>query len=329
MRPVGEEKSLPLISHENVETGGGENSRILKIVCIIFASSIGFAAAGAICFAAKVTSAAFFLVTSVALAVLGIVVGVNHIADRFFSKPLAAGMHAVHAAVLDVLAFTTQIFLYPTFALFDKMITPANADERPVLLVHGYLHNASAWIYAMLRLRKAGFRSIYTINLYPPLRSIDSYADMVKARAKEIQAETGRDDLILVGHSMGGLAASKAGMDVSATHIVTLGSPLKGTKAAYLGFGENARQMRPNSEFTQKLQEDLLAYESSHQTKFYQVASTKDQLVPAESARLLLSEKRKEMVVHDLGHASLLYSPSVMDAVIRELQPQRIEASSP
>ncbi len=330
--PVGEGKNLSSDSTERVGRAPLENTRISKIVGFILASSAGAAAASAICFTAKVSCTIAFLVASVALVALGILVGVNNLANRFFSKSFATVVHAVHAVAMDVLALAAQTLLYPTFALFDKMITPANRDERPVLLVHGYLHNASAWIYAMFRLRSAGFRSIYTINLYHPFHSIDDYAAMVRARAEEIRRETGRDDLILVGHSMGGLVASRAAMDLGgsfATHVVTLGSPLKGTWKAYLGLGENARQMRPNSEYTQKLRDDLAGYESRHETLFYQIASTKDQLVPFESARLPLSDKREEMVVDDLGHSSLIYSPTVMDAVIEKIKPQRIEASSP
>src|SRR5437867_7344976 len=48
----------------------------------------------------------------------------------------------------------------------------ANRETAPVLLVHGYGHNRSAWLYLTGALRAAGFNRIETMNYNPFLVDI-------------------------------------------------------------------------------------------------------------------------------------------------------------
>jgi pimeloyl-ACP methyl ester carboxylesterase len=123
------------------------------------------------------------------------------------------------------------------------------AGRPPLLLIHGYQCNRGFWFRLRPWLEAAGW-TVATHNLEPAWADIDSYADGIERRIDEVLAATGTQQVILVGHSMGGLVLRaylrRHGREKVA-RIVTLGSPHQGTRLAPLGLGCNARQMRIDS----------------------------------------------------------------------------------
>ncbi len=92
---------------------------------------------------------------------------------------------------------------------FRSNVEPDNLPPRPdgrrgVLLVHGFVCNRGLWNPWMheLRARNVPFSAI---NLEPVFGSIDHYADVVEAAVARVEAATGLP-VVLVGHSMGGIA---------------------------------------------------------------------------------------------------------------------------
>lgn len=220
----------------------------------------------------------------------------------------------VHSLAFEALAVLGAICLKPFCHLSAKKVARANNDGRPILLVHGYLHDATAWVYQKKKLTQAGLGPVYALNLLPSFSSIASYAQQVKEKAAQIEQETGRSDLILVGHSMGGLVSSWYATQLAprgkVTDVITIGSPLNGTHLAKIGMGANAREMERGSLFLYELQK---AIRQNRSTRFYHIASTTDEIVvPASSAIL---PGAKQVVLDDVGHLALLYSPRVSDQI--------------
>ena len=327
---IGSKKDLPLdwtTPEEGVKGSPvllGQDVRIrdmVKIAFCLLASAAAFGIAAAICFTLAPVLGVVFLVGSVALATLGIAVGLNAIADRL-PKCLRKTVHLIHAVVTETFSFALVGLLYPWQGLCRKQITPGAVDERPILLIHGYLHNSSGWVYMMDELKKAGFKSVYAVSLWHPFRSIDDYVPFIQETAQKIAEETKQKDLIIVGHSMGGLVASKAALTmpdkgVNVTDLFTLASPLKGTPLAKIGLGPNARQMQTNSEFTQDLEVRIAKNEKN--IRFFEAASSMDEIVPKKYA--LLGQKGRQLVLNDLGHIGMLFSPRVADWIIASLRP--------
>jgi triacylglycerol lipase len=113
---------------------------------------------------------------------------------------------------------------------------------------------------------------------------------------------------------MGGLAA-RAYLDRHGAgrvaKLITLATPHHGTWLARLGIGRDARQMQPGSTWLSALKPvaaDLPALA---------IWSPVDNFVaPQESARL---DGTPEMMVPDVGHLSMLFSPAVLAILVREL----------
>ena len=193
---------------------------------------------------------------------------------------------------------------------------PASAGRIPVLLVHGYLCNRGAWWWMRRRLRARNYM-VATINLEPPLASIDALATQLSGRIDAVLALTGAAQVVLVTHSMGGLVARAYLQRCGAGRVaalVTLGAPHHGTEAARLGCGQNARQMQPGGPWLQALEAGPLPG-----VPCASIWSPADEfLLPPETARLASA---RATVLSDLGHLAMLYSPAVLACVVAELGP--------
>lgn len=223
----------------------------------------------------------------------------NKIAPKI---PFARSIHWVHAITFEIFAFLGVIVLR-----LVPMRQNSSKKGKPILLVHGYMNHPSVWFFFKKNLEALGFGPIYTIRLGFPFHSIRTYAEKIGLKAEQIAKETKRKDLVLIGHSMGGLVsllyAAKIAASNTVTDVVTIASPLHGTPMAYLGIGPNAKEMRPNSALLKEIYE---GFEKEKKVRLFHLATKSDQLViPGESAIFL---ENKHYLFEDLGHASLLYS---------------------
>lgn len=194
----------------------------------------------------------------------------------------------------------------------------ANPEGIPILLVHGYLQNQSDWIWFKRRLQSIPLIGpIYSFNLYSPFDSIAKYAEKLKEEIEDIKAETHQDKIILIGHSMGGLVCSYYSEFIAkpgeVDKVIALGSPFQGTRLAALGYGENVKEMSPNSSFlqhlTNRIQQSSIAY--------HYVASQIDNMIVPWQAAIPAhsSHTDNQLVLLDHGHLRLLISPRVVERV--------------
>ncbi|MEO5698198.1 MAG: alpha/beta fold hydrolase, partial [Burkholderiaceae bacterium] len=118
-----------------------------------------------------------------------------------------------------------------------------------VVLVHGFVCNRGLWTPWMRVFRERGIPFV-AVNLEPVFGSIDSYPQIIEAAVARIEAATSMP-VVLVGHSMGGLAIrswlTQQRADARVRRIVTIGSPHQGTWLARYSTTVNGTQMRPGS----------------------------------------------------------------------------------
>lgn len=228
--------------------------------------------------------------------------------------PFARPIHWIYAMTFEALALCA--------ANGGKVIPvrkKTSVNGRPILMVHGYLNNNSVWRFQKRRLEALGIGSIYTIKLGNPFRSLRTHISTMRAKVEAIAKETGRKDLILIGHSMGGLVSCLYAMQMAepkdVTDIITIGSPFSGTPVARFFPGANAREMEVGSLLLKEIVEGI---ERNQTTRFYHIGSKSDQVViPGESAVLT---QNPHMVYEDLGHASLTYSTRVTEKLYEWLK---------
>lgn len=222
-------------------------------------------------------------------------------------------------------AWWTEVWVCErVFSWHQPFASQSQSDHLPeacgkpgVLLLHGFSCNRGLW-NPWMRLLRARGNPFIALTLEPAYGSIDAYADSIEAALQALErASPGRPPLI-VGHSMGGLAARawlrRYGRVGRVQAVVTLGTPHAGTALAHLSHTTNGRQMRRDSPWLTGLaaQETPALYQ-----QFDCVYSREDQIVfPAETA--VLPGSRVSLLPH-LGHLGLAFAPQSYALVLQRL----------
>jgi triacylglycerol lipase len=210
-----------------------------------------------------------------------------------------------------LLAFT---FLIPfRFFVAPRRNINQSMPETVVLLVHGLLSNSGVWWLFARRLKDAlagQFKSlsIDSIDLGAPFASIDSYVKVLDLRIKKIK-QNKNVEIILIGHSMGGLVCRawlSGNEGVNVRRLITIGTPHLGSQCANLVSATNLKQMRPASVWLEKLPPEPTI-------KTTAIYSVHDNLViPFTSG---FSKDFDSVQLAETGHLGLLFDKRVIASV--------------
>ncbi len=224
----------------------------------------------------------------------------------------------IKSIVLDIFAAIAMGLSFPA-TLFMKEPYDEKSDQQPILLVHGYLSHRAHWWYIRMRLRMAGHRQVYTVNLGTPFNSIEDFVAVVDRKVQEIQRKTGKMKIKIIGHSMGGLVASHFAhqTESTVTHIITLGSPLQGTHLAPIGVGQCTHQMCRESDYIGELNGKIDKLKQNG-TKFHHIGSNAD-IIIRPNCSAYVGDEQNHHEFCGLGHISYLFSDRVADKVIEVL----------
>jgi triacylglycerol esterase/lipase EstA (alpha/beta hydrolase family) len=231
--------------------------------------------------------------------------------------PAAHALTPARAAALFVHEFTSSMLTSSWYMLKPiGMRLQADALGLPVLLIHGYACNSGYWLPMSKRLAQSRI-SHYGIDLEPPGASIDDFVPQVAAAVERLCAATGSEQVIILGHSMGGLVARaylRRSGHARIARVVTLGTPHHGTALAHFGPGSNAAQMRRDSEWLGA----LAASEANLQRSlFSSIYSVHDNIVaPQDSSEL---PGARNLMFGAIGHVALGRHPEIMRCALTEI----------
>lgn len=184
---------------------------------------------------------------------------------------------------------------------------------RGLVLVHGFVCNRGFWNPWMPQLAAQGVPFV-AVSLEPVFGAIPEYVDTVEAAVARLTASTGLAPVI-VAHSMGGLVVRSwlAGTDPArAHHVVTIGTPHRGTWAARFGSSPNTLDMRPDSPLQQRLAACETPDVRARFTCFY---SHCDNIVfPPSTGTLVGADNRH---VPAVAHVHLVNHPAVLAEALR------------
>lgn len=233
-----------------------------------------------------------------------------------FEKSALALVPSVATELAATLA-TYWIFMPFERAFMGDPRPPRGSPGRtPVLLLHGFACNRAACWGLARSLRSRG-ETAWAVTLQPVYGSIDEWVAPIARSIDALLAATGARRVVLVGHSMGGLAAraylrQRGGEKVA--RVVTLGSPHRGSTLARFGVGRNAREMELDSRW-------LAALASSEArgfaVPFTSIFSYHDNLVVPQSSAMHAAATNLPLA--GTGHLTLVFSQRVVELVAREL----------
>lgn len=188
--------------------------------------------------------------------------------------------------------------------------------RRGAVFVHGFSCNRGFWNPWLEQLRAQG-HAFVAVDLEPAFGSIDAYCQVIDAAVRKVGAATGLAPVI-VSHSMGGLAVrawlARADAGASVHHVITIGTPHRGTWLARFGYSHNTRQMRIGSDWLERLGEKSNAGAAVGLTCWY---SNCDNIVfPVSTATLPGASNR---LIRGVAHVDLAFQPQVMSASLAQI----------
>jgi triacylglycerol lipase len=232
------------------------------------------------------------------------------------------------------------------------LLSSARGCEKPILLVHGFLATPRVVGWLGGRLGRLGYcpHRVDLGGLFGRFnaRPVEELADVVADRVEELAREHRCERIDLIGHSEGGLIGryyvQKLDGARRVRHLVTLGTPHRGTRWAYSGHLvrrvlPSLRQMAPGSPLLRDLADDSFPG-SVRLTSIY---SQRDSICPPLSCQLETrgAPHLKNVAVMRGGHLELLFGagiPSIIDRVLesaerpvsarRQLTPGRLLSSA-
>lgn len=187
--------------------------------------------------------------------------------------------------------------------------TQPRASALPTLLVHGYLCNHRVWDNMTLALRDAG-HPVLRVDLEPLFTSIDDYVATLEQGINTLLSETQARQVVLVGHSMGGLAIRawlrKHGPERVA-RIITLGTPHHGTHIAHASMTTNGTQMACQSDWLQALS---ASEDDTKRALMHLAITAQDNVVFPQAEQILPGAQ----VTHfqGIGHLQMCLDPTVI-----------------
>ena len=202
----------------------------------------------------------------------------------------------------------------------------------PVLLIHGYGCNSGYW-HPMSKALATARITHYAVDLEPVLLDIDGYVPLIHDALEKLCIETGHYEVIIVAHSMGGLATRAYLRDHGCARIakvITLGTPHQGTGLANFGAGPNSRQMRWTGDARTGTPSEWLralaaTEDDAVRALFVSIYSHHDNIVSPQTSSHLAGAINIEF--HGIGHVALGFHPAIQKCVIEQVLDTRIHAS--
>ena len=216
---------------------------------------------------------------------------------------------------------------------------PFHRCAKPVLLLHGFLATPYAISALAARLSRSGYCA-YSVDLGGVFgrfnaRPIEEVAGTVAVRAERLLRDHRLPHLDVVGHSEGGLIGryyiQKLGGANRVRHLVTLGTPHRGTHWAYSGYIlqrilPSLPQMAPGSRLLCELADETFP----RAVRLTSIYSEGDVICPPASCRLDvgLGAHLKNVGVSHGGHVELLFRKRFAALIQNELGAGMVEAAT-
>jgi len=206
----------------------------------------------------------------------------------------------------------------------DRPLASAEQPVRiPIVLIHGYFCNRALFRQLAAHLARRG-HLVESVNLEPVFGSIDQYPSLIDNAVKTALHASPGNKVVLIGHSMGGIAARAYLRDFGQSHIaqvITLGSPHHGTELARIGHTEIVRQLRPNNSWLNELRR---SEPPDRYRLFTVILSEHDNIVAPQRTQTLVGART--ISVSGLGHVDLACHPAIFQLIDTTLESDKSQA---
>jgi triacylglycerol lipase len=256
------------------------------------------------------------------------------------SKRFRRGTRIVRSAIKEIGAHLVAAQLYP-LGLFEQneqtLKHPRTAktaiNPRPILLVHGIIHNRSAFVRLKRRMEKLGWVNVFTMNYSTFHGNILQMVEELSRKINVVMKKTGASQIDIVAHSLGGVV-SRTYMSLGegrgkVRRLITLGTPHQGTQLSFVAKGLSRGALDADLRINSYLMRLLEMTELPKNSEIISIYSPFDwTVVPAENAlcKGTPASAFKNIELEFVGHMGLLYDTESFDAVVRAVLNQNPQA---
>jgi pimeloyl-ACP methyl ester carboxylesterase len=243
---------------------------------------------------------------------LGVAAALRMVGEEFGTSMLVSSWHMPRAR--------SHIRIYP------------GSSTPPVLLLHGYGCNSGYWAH-LVPLLDAARISHATLDLEPLTGDIDGFAHRIEEGAIRLRQQADAEQIVVVGHSMGGLAARAWLRSHGSAHVarvITLGTPHHGTCLAAFGIGINATQMRRagvNGPACAWLSELAALERAATRALITSIYTHHDNIVAPQTSGHL--EGARNLDIGGVGHVALGRNRRVLSLVMNEITHLKTDHTEP
>ncbi len=210
-------------------------------------------------------------------------------------------------------------FNKPGFAL-----SKINPDKPLAVLIHGFLATPSMFWLMKMRLAGMGITNIVTFRYSPTDTTLENGHEKLRDFIDEISDKTGVKEIVLVGHSFGGLIAHSYATQIDNSKVVALAAlaaPFNGSRLAVMGLSPLARSLHPTNRWFAG------AIKTGAKVPFISIYSVYDQFVlPYHSSYHAFAERN--IVIDTCGHSGFYFDGKVFDHLASFLH-QNFNTSTP
>lgn len=204
--------------------------------------------------------------------------------------------------------FVSHFILMPTEAWLPNGKLQSNPQQIPIIFIHGLLCNRAIWFSVQTKFTQLGYHNHHSLTLEPLFSPIEAYLPKLEQAVENACQQTNHQQVIFVGHSMGGLIARLYAQHnpQRVAHIITLGTPHHGSQIACHFDKENVTQMCVGSAFLQKLNRSNLENQPVPITSIFTCHDNMN--FPAMTSIL---PKAKNISLTGVAHQYLVIHPQV------------------
>ena len=252
---------------------------------------------------------------------------------RKLTETVKLGSKIMRRAAREAGAYAVAVNLYP-LGIFERQTvsrrhTKFAVNPRPILFVHGIIHNWSAFYLLKRRMTGLKWENLYTFNYNTIQSGILQMVEDLGRKVDHVLKETGASQIDLVAHSLGGIV-SRTYMTLGegrgkVRNLITLGTPHQGTHLSFFakGFSRGAldKDLRVGS-FLIKLLSQTALPKNSHIVSIYSPFDWTVQPSRNAAAIGIPQSSFNNIKLDYVGHAGLLYSDEVFEEVVNAILAQ-------
>lgn len=239
-------------------------------------------------------------------------------------RPVEWQINAMQAWVMYCRECWAAIATYPFYFALERRVSNRPRGKLahngpPIILVPGFLCNRGYWGKFRRFLERQGFGQVYTVTLEPIFAGIDPTGEHLGEFVEAVCEETGKDQVILIGHSMGGISIRcfmhQVDKNNRVAKAISLGTPYSGTILA-IGprkLGPTLQQMTPKSDWSQALNQ---VEEQPAPAPVYSIWSPHDSIVSPQDSSEISDTYGKNIVMPGVGHMEMVVNRDLMKKVV-------------